>query len=823
MGQKVLINVEPEDIRVAVLEEGVLTDLFIENRHEKTIVGNIYKGVVTDVIPGIQAAFVDIGLDRNAFLHVQDIPPQDGDEPVKQRGRRRGANGGGEGRRMNISDYLKPGQKVLVQAIKDGISEKGPRISQFISLPGRYLVLLPNQADDDSGGVSRKIEDARERTRLRRLLDSIEVDGGGSVILRTAAVDAGDEAILADAQFLQKTWERIQQRGQTAKPPVLLHTDYDILYRLVRDVFTETIDEICIDDTAEHANLVKMLRQSLPSLKNKVLLYPSTRNVFEVFDIERQIYKALRKRVWLRSGGHVIIDECEALTAIDVNTGKYIGKEDQDATVLRTNLEAARVISRQLRLRDIGGIIIIDFIDMRKRDHREEVLRELRRCLRLDRARTTISDFTSLGIVEMTRKRVRHSLRKTLQVDCPHCGGGGMILSPDSIWRVVRNATLSLIEDHPSHDITLRLHPEMLRHIEERHMAALREIENEHGITLTLTESTDPHQERYTLEASPQGEPAGENKIIVTGKRFSGAELDEPPQQKPSRRRRTHSRRAELEEPETVEELLGTEPEEEDDEDDIEADLGEVRSPAISPPNGESEARAPRSAPPAQTAPRLGPVDGAADILAMESLSGRLAREPRDPSGEGDRDRGRGRGRGRDRDREREPRPAPVPRPVDETEGENPAWRPEGAPDEDQPRRRRRRRGGRGRRGRRREGDRIAEGGAPGAESPGEAPLGAAALTEETESGDSAPDEFVSVDEYLGDEEPEAGLEPVSEAPDEEDVAAPESTSGEPDAAKRPRRKTAARKRSPAAAKKKPAAKRAAPRKKKVEDTPSEE
>jgi ribonuclease G len=652
MGQRVLINVEPEDIRVAVLEEGVLTDLFIENRHEKTIVGDIYKGVVTDVIPGIQAAFVDIGLERNAFLHVQDIPPTGNDEPFKERRRRTRDNGSGDGKRMNISDYLKPGQKIMVQAIKDGIGEKGPRISEYVSLPGRYLVLLPNQAEDDAGGVSRKIEDSRERARLKRLLESIDVTEG-SVILRTAAVDTGDEAIRADVDFLRRTWGRIQAKFHTAKAPSLLHTDYDILYRLVRDVFTEEIDEICIDDTAEHANLVRMLRQYLPKLKNRVLLYPSTRNIFEVYDIERQIYKALRKRVWLRSGGHVIIDECEALTAIDVNTGKFIGKEDQDATVLRTNLESARVIARQLRLRDIGGIIIIDFIDMRRREHREEVLRELKRCLRLDRSRTTVSEFTSLGIVEMTRKRVRHSLRKTLQRDCPHCGGGGMILSLDSTWRVVRNAILSLIEDHPDHDIRAQIHPELLSHIEERHTAAVREIEDEHGIDITFVAGDPTHQERYSLEAFPhaaeeEGAPA-EATIVVTGKRFSGAELDEPPAARPQRRRGRPARRPEVvetyEEGEVEETREGMEEELASAADAAETQFEEVTSAeseevASADSLREAEAEAPeaeeaeeeRAAPPRRALPeeRRGAAvsDETLRILEGESLSGRLASHP---------------------------------------------------------------------------------------------------------------------------------------------------------------------------------------------------
>ncbi|MBN1475839.1 Rne/Rng family ribonuclease [Candidatus Sumerlaeota bacterium] len=696
---------------MAVVEEGVLTDLFIENRHEKTIVGNIYKGIVADVIPGIQAAFIDIGLERNAFLHVQDIPPAEGDEPFKLRGRRRrnGNGSGGEGKPMNISDYLKPGQKIMVQAIKDGIGDKGPRISQFISLPGRSLVLLPNQGPEESGGVSRKIEDSRERARLKRLLDSLEIKDG-TVILRTAAVENDDESIRADADFLVRTWGRIQAKCHTAKAPTLLHTDFDILYRLVRDVFTDSIEEIFIDDTAEHANLVKMLRQFLPKLKNRVLLYPSTRNIFEVFDVERQIYKALRRRVWLRSGGHVVIDECEALCAVDVNTGKFIGKEDQEATVLRTNLEAARVIARQLRLRDIGGIIIIDFIDMKRREHREEVVRDLKRCLRFDRARTTVSDFTNLGIVEMTRKRVRHSLRKTLQRPCMHCGGDGMILEPSSVWRVVRNAILTLIEDHSDHRITARVHPEILEHIRERHMGALHEIEDEHGIQISLEESSDIHQERYTLIARPadSDEENGKDEIVVVGKRFSGAELDETPAPKPSRRRTRGGRGRKAttaEEPAsevTEEDETSEQPEIPAEEDEAQAprrssrrrrgSRGGRRRRAATERKAEAGVEAtaeaaaegdePEDLPVEEHSEEMAPPvdDEVSSILAMESLSGRLAHAQEEevaeetPRKRSSRRRPRG-GRGRRRVRFDEPVAAEE---VSEAEASIPV--PEGSP-----------------------------------------------------------------------------------------------------------------------------------------------
>ncbi len=402
-------------------------------------------------------------------------------------------------------------------------------------------MLLPTPAEGDAGGISRKIDDSRERQRLRDLLKDIAPEEG-SVILRTAAVDQDDESVLSDAEFLKRTWERVQAAFQKAKGPTLLHNDYDILWRLVRDVFTDNIDEIAIDDTAEHARMVKILRQFLPKLKHRVLLYPSTRNIFEVFDIERQIYKALRKRVWLRSGGHVIFDECEALSAIDVNTGKYVGKGDQEATVLRTNLEAVRVIARQLKLRDIGGIIIIDFIDMRKREHREEVLRELRRCLRLDRARTTASEITNLGLVEMTRKRVRHSLRKTLQRECPHCGGNGMILSSHSIWRVLRNAVLSFIEDHPDHDIRLRIHPEIHAECDKEHLAPFREIEDEHGITITVEAGDIDHQEIHIIEGTPHD--GRRRKVTVTGKRFSFAEEEAAAATASKRRRKSPARRS---------------------------------------------------------------------------------------------------------------------------------------------------------------------------------------------------------------------------------------------------------------------------------------
>ncbi|MCL5270550.1 MAG: Rne/Rng family ribonuclease, partial [bacterium] len=341
---------------------------------------------------------------------------------------------------------LHVGDEILVQVTKEEISDKGPRVTTYISIPGRYLVYMP--FSDNDGGVSRRIEDVGERKRLRQVLRDIQRDSG-AFIIRTAGLDQEEDAIKEDAAILQKAWDQIQARAGRSKAPARLHDDREILTRVVRDNFSDDIDEILIDSKPAMRELFKACQAMVPQLCNRVHYYDSATNIFDTFEVEKQFQKALRRKVWLRSGGAIVIDETEALTAIDVNSGKYVGADDQEQVILKTNMEACRAIAHQLRLRDLGGLIVMDFIDMKSREHELQVLREFKRCLKNDRAKYTVSDFSEFGLVEMTRKRVRQSLAKSFYRPCPYCDGSGRILSEPQLWKQLKYDLLAEMEKPP--------------------------------------------------------------------------------------------------------------------------------------------------------------------------------------------------------------------------------------------------------------------------------------------------------------------------------------------------------------------------------------
>ncbi|MCS7273403.1 MAG: Rne/Rng family ribonuclease [Fimbriimonadales bacterium] len=447
--REILVNVSARETRIAVLENGQLMEVRFE-RGER-VVGNIYKGVVQNVLPGMDAAFVNIGLERNAFLYVGDILPDlsEADElsPPPKRS---------ELRRRNISELLKVGQEILVQVIKAPRGTKGARVTTRITLPGRYVVLMP---DNIVLGVSRKIEDRAERERLRQIGQKLHPPGFG-LIIRTEAEGKTEKEIGQDIEYLTELWQQIRERIAQVQAPALVHRDASLLYRVLRDVFSSEVERFWIDDPEEYEKVHEVLKVIAPELRNRVILYDKPTPMFEHFNIEKEMERLLRRKVWLKSGGYLTIDETEAFTAIDVNTGKYTGKTSLAETILKTNLEAVEEICRQLRLRDIGGIIVIDFIDMgRKSDHRL-VMQALRRTLKRDRARFRIGRISSLGLVELTRKRTGESVTEGLTRPCPTCHGRGRIPSPEtvSLWieRELESRARTeqveayLIEAHPS-------------------------------------------------------------------------------------------------------------------------------------------------------------------------------------------------------------------------------------------------------------------------------------------------------------------------------------------------------------------------------------
>ncbi|MCL4078969.1 Rne/Rng family ribonuclease [Coriobacteriia bacterium Es71-Z0120] len=406
--REMLISHDAYETRVAIVEDKVLAELYVE-RPKRSVVGNVYLGKVRDVLPGMQAAFVDIGLGKNAFLYVDEVVlPDDTPEPPKR----------------DIKSLLKPGQQVMVQVIKDPMGTKGARVTTEVTLPGRFAVLMPFAP---YVGISRKLP-AEERDRLHDIVAPLVPEGMG-VIVRTAAAGADAKDLESDIQFLLRLWRRVQHQAREGIAPEIVYTEMDLALRMVRDVFGPDFKRLVVDDKKEHEKVVGFLKRSSPGLVRRVVLHKEREPLFEQYGIGRQVERALHRVVPLPSGGHIAIDKTEALTAIDVNTGSYVGRKNLAETILRTNLEAADEAVRQIRLRDIGGLIVIDFIDMEEQAHRAQVQERLARALERDRTRTRVTEISRLGIVEMTRKNVTDGLYGVLTEPCPMCGGEGRVLS----------------------------------------------------------------------------------------------------------------------------------------------------------------------------------------------------------------------------------------------------------------------------------------------------------------------------------------------------------------------------------------------------------
>lgn len=428
MYKEIFINVDDLESRVAVLEDGRLVEIYIEREERQS--GSIYKGKVANVLPGMQAAFVDIGLERNAFLCKDDLEAGMGEEEYEAF------------KNASIKDILKVGQETMVQIVKESIGTKGARVTTGITLPGRYLVLLPTAS---YVGVSRRIGSEEERRRLKQIADSNRPDGTG-LIVRTAADGRSREELLRDLEALVKLWERIRDKAKTLKPPSLVHQELTLVYKVIRDLFTEDVDRLIVDSQSEHEKIVDLMDIFSPELKSRVHLHNDRRPLFELHGIDKEIDKATRRQVWLESGAHLIIDKTEALTVIDVNTGKFIGRTNLADTILKTNLEAVKEITHQMRLRDLGGIIIVDFIDMDRHEDKIRLLHALGEALKRDRTTTHLVGMTDLGLVQITRKRVGRDLEDTLRETCSECKGVGTMSTFQTVHiraeREVRRAAL---------------------------------------------------------------------------------------------------------------------------------------------------------------------------------------------------------------------------------------------------------------------------------------------------------------------------------------------------------------------------------------------
>ena len=489
MSEEILINSTPVQTRVAVVDSGVLQEILIERFSHKGIVGNIYLGKVMRVLPGMQAAFVDIGLERASFLHVSDLVTLD-DSGVEIR----------PDDSRDIREIVHEGQPVLVQVVKDPLGTKGARVTTHLSVSSRYLVYMPHSRHI---GISQRIEDDNERSRLRMQVDSVLAESGeqntGGYIIRTAAEGAQRDAFEGDARFLVKLWKAVSERVKHAPVPSLVYEDLPLSLRTLRDQMRPSVEKIRIDSHENLEKLREFARQFLPDANNRIELYAGDRPIFDLYGVEEEIEKALSRRVQLKSGGYLIIDQTEAMTTIDVNTGAFVGSRNLEETIFKTNLEASIALARQLRVRNLGGIIIIDFIDMKDPEHRRQVLRSLEKALERDYAKTAISAVSELGLVQMTRKRTRESLERTLCETCSTCQGRGTIKSAETICYEIFREILREARTFESDELMVLASASVVERLLDEESGNVADLEEFIGKTIRFQVETLYTQEQYDV------------------------------------------------------------------------------------------------------------------------------------------------------------------------------------------------------------------------------------------------------------------------------------------------------------------------------------
>lgn len=481
MSDEILINVTPPETRVAVVENGILQEIFIERTRRRGLVGNIYKGQILRVLPGMQAAFIDIGLERSAFLHFSDINPK----PFNS-----DANG-------SIETLLQEGQEVMVQVSKDPIGGKGARLTTEIAIPSRYQVYMPFSS---FSGVSQRIESEAERERLKACIDAFREEyGSGGYIARTAAEGVDEFVLRADMLFLFKLWKAIQERYAQAPGRSLVHQDLPLAVRALRDLYRGKVEKIRVDSREVYQRLVQFADEFIPEVAPLIELYTGTRPLFDIYGIEDEIQKALQRKVQLKSGGFLVFDQTEAMTTIDVNTGGFVGGRNLEETIFKTNMEAAQAIARQLRLRNLGGIIIIDFIDMQDEDHRRQVLKALEKSLEKDHTKTTICAVSSLGLVEMTRKRTRESLEQILCEPCPCCGGRGVLKTAETTCLEIFREIIREVRQYEVESLLVLASNEVVERLLDEEASTLAELERSLKVRIRFRAEPQYNQEQYDV------------------------------------------------------------------------------------------------------------------------------------------------------------------------------------------------------------------------------------------------------------------------------------------------------------------------------------
>jgi ribonuclease G len=493
MTAEILVNVSPREVRAALIEGSVLQEIFIERANHRGLISNIYKGRVCRVLPGMQAAFVEIGLERTAFLHASDIAvPTEADH---------GEAGSGapapREKHEEIRLLVSEGSEVLVQVLKDPLGTKGARLTTFITIPSRYLVYIPK---GQGVGVSARIEDDAERQRLREITTTCKPpDAPGGYIVRTAAEGASPDALRADMVFLNKLWAVLSEKAYLARPGTLVHEDQPLALRVLRDVVLSGVDRVSVDHAETYQRMVEFARTFMPDMAGRIHFYTGDRPIFELFGVEDEIQRSLERKVSLKCGGHLIFDQTEAMTTIDVNTGAYVGHRNLEETIFRTNLEAAIAIARQLRLRNLGGIIIIDFIDMKEEEHRKQVLQALERAMAVDHAKTHISSVSPLGLVEMTRKRTRESLEHVLCVACPVCEGRGFVKTTETVCYEIFREVLRQSRQFQFQELLVLAHQDVIERLLDEESAALAELEVHTGKPIRLQTEALYQQDQYDV------------------------------------------------------------------------------------------------------------------------------------------------------------------------------------------------------------------------------------------------------------------------------------------------------------------------------------
>src|SRR4051812_48389068 len=520
MNKEMIVSSNGHETMVAILEDDLVAEIFVERERHRGVVGNVYKGRVSKVLPGMQSSFIDLGLERDGFLYVADVidtlaefDKLAGDEDDETPGGANGSGGGGHKGRperdrqdrptQKIEELLKEGQEIVVQVVKEPLGTKGARLTTHVTMPGRFLVFMPTV---DHIGVSRKIESREERSRLRGIVREFREAHGftGGVIVRTAAGGRPKEDIVSDLEAFHKIWMEIRQRMDNSRAPAVLFREQSIVSRLLRDLLTEDYQAIRIDNPTEHQRVVELVERIMPSLAPKVRLYSKPFPIFDEYGVQAEIDKALKSKVWLKSGGSIVINQTEALVAIDVNTGRYVGKKTAgrlEDTILKTNLEAVKEIVRQVRLRDLGGIIVLDFIDMEEKKNRQKVLQAVEQELKKDRSPSKALQVSDFGLVIITRKRVKQSLERVLTEPCPYCSGTGTIKSSSTICYEILSEVKKAGPELNGHRLLLRVNPDIARALKEEESEVLQDLKQSLGKDVTIRADVHLHHEQFDVMA----------------------------------------------------------------------------------------------------------------------------------------------------------------------------------------------------------------------------------------------------------------------------------------------------------------------------------